>query len=104
MDLNNYAAFPDATIDPGLLWEYDLSRFDYEAMKAIVVQRVVELGFPTDWYAALNLYGKEGMAEIVRGLPWLCDKDMHFVSIFFNIPLTELTCYKRKQLRPQHWP
>ncbi len=71
MDLDRHSEHPDAWLDPGLLWEYDLSRFDYLKMSNIVVQRVVERGMPEDWYAALNLYGKDGMKEAIRALPYL---------------------------------
>ena len=33
-------------INPSLLWEYDMSTFDWQRSKTIVVQRVVELGWP----------------------------------------------------------
>jgi len=63
--------------------EYDLSRFDYQQMRDIVVQRVVERGWHEDWYAALNLYGEGGMKEAIKALPYLNDKDMNFVSVIF---------------------
>ncbi|GAA4459819.1 hypothetical protein GCM10023093_01510 [Nemorincola caseinilytica] len=103
MNLNRYKEHPDARIDPGLLWEYDLTAFDYQKMRQVVVQRVVERGFPDDWYAALDLYGKEGMAEIIRTLPYLNDKDMNFVSVYFDIPLSEMKCYELKRSRQAHW-
>lgn len=48
-------------VNPKLLWEYDLSDFDYQDMRNIVVQRVIERGWPDDFYAILNLYGEEGV-------------------------------------------
>ena len=40
-----------------LLWEYDASNFDWQKSKVIVVQRVVEMGEPEDFFAAFDLYG-----------------------------------------------
>ena len=44
-------------ISSTLLWDYDLSTFDWEKGKLIVVQRIVERGWDNDFYAAIQLYG-----------------------------------------------
>jgi hypothetical protein len=101
--LNKYKEHPDARIDPSLFWEYDLAKFDYQQMKNVVVQRVIERGWPEDWWAILNLYGEDNLRNIIKDMPYLGDDDMKFVSEAFKIPLTEMKCYERKQSRPQHW-
>jgi len=98
-----YKEYPDAKINPSLLWEYDLNKFDFQEMREVVVQRVVERGWPADWYAALNLYGEEGMKAAIKALPYLNDKDMNFVSVVFEIPLSEMKCYEKKRSHPAHW-
>jgi hypothetical protein len=103
MYFDNYKGHINAKINPSLLWEYNLPEFDFQRMRNIVVQRVVEQGWPDDWYAALNLYGIDGMIEAIKELPYLNDKDMHFVSAIFEIPLSELKCYEKKQLQQAHW-
>jgi len=103
MYFDNYKEHTDAKINPSLLWEYDLAKFDFQQMRNVVIQRVVERGWPSDWYAALNLYGEEGMKRAIKALPYLNDKDMNFVSVIFDIPLSELKCYERKLSRPAHW-
>jgi len=101
--LEDYKKHPDAKINPVLLWEYDLSDFDFHQMRNVVVQRVIERGWPRDWWAALNLYGEEGMKEAIRTAPYMNNKDMNFVSAAFDIPLSEMKCYEQKLLRPAHW-
>ena len=103
MYFDKYKEHPDAKINPSLLREYDLSNFDFQLMRNVVVQRVVERGWPADWYATLNMYGENGMKTIIKSLPYLNDKDMHFVSLLFEIPLSEMKCYKKKQSYPGHW-
>lgn len=98
MFFDGYEQHNVTEINPALLWEYDLSNFDYHAMRPIMVQRVVERGWPNDWYAVLNIYGLEGVKEAIRSLPYLNDKDMHFVSVTFDIPLNELKCFEKKQV------
>jgi hypothetical protein len=103
VDFGDYKNHPEAKVNPALLWEYDLSRFDFQQMRNIVVQRVIERGWPADWHATLNLYGEEGVKEAIKVIPYMNAKDMNFVSIAFDIPLSKMKCYKNKQSAPQHW-
>ncbi len=89
-------------INPSLLWEYDISNFDWDKSKIIVAQRVIELGSPNDYYAAFDLYG--GIAEfkeIVKKIPYLNSLDMHFVCVIFDLKKEELRCYKKQ---PSSYP
>ncbi|MGF7078099.1 DUF6922 domain-containing protein [Mucilaginibacter sp. UYCu711] len=103
MYFSNYKNFPNAVINPSLLWEYNIGKVDYTSMRNIVVQRVVERGWPQDWYAMLNLYGIDSVKKAIKELPYLNDKDMNFVSQEFDIPLTALKCYTKKQSVQTHW-
>ncbi len=103
MYFDRYKDHSNATLNPSLLWEYDMSAFDFQKMRNVVVQRVVERGWPDDWYAALNMYGDNGMIEAIKALPYLNDKDMYFVSAIFEIPLPDMKCYEKKQSRQAHW-
>ena len=47
----------EVSISPSLLWEYDLSCFDWWKSRKIVVQRIIERGWLKDFYAAFKLYG-----------------------------------------------
>lgn len=98
-----YRKYAETKINPTLLWEYDLSKFDYSEMRNMVVQRVVERGWPKDWFAILNLYGEEGVKEAIKSLPYLNEKDIQFVSTVFQIPLQQLACFTKKQSRLAHW-
>ncbi len=90
------------SISPSLLWEYDLSEFDWYNMRTVVVQRVIERGWLMDFYAAFNLYGGiEGFREIIKGIPYLSPINMNFVCNMFNLKKEELRCYTRRQLREQ---
>jgi len=103
MYFGDYKQHTEAKINQALLWEYDMSAFDFGQMANIVVQRVVERGWPDDWYAALNLYSVDGMKEIIKALPYLNEKDMYFVSGLFEIPLSQMKCYTKKQSQQLHW-
>lgn len=92
-----------AEVRPSLLWEYDLSNFDWQQMRNEVVQRVLERGRMDDFYAILNLYGEEGVKAALREIPYMNDKDMNFVCIAFDLRKEDLRCYIRKQSMPLHW-
>jgi hypothetical protein len=101
--LEDYKEHPDAKISPTLLWEYDLTNFDFKQMRNVVVQRVIERGWPSDWWALLNLYGEKGVKDAIKVIPYLNDIDMNFVSVAFDIPFSKMKCYEQKQLRQTHW-
>jgi hypothetical protein len=89
-------------ISKSLLWEYDLTNFDWENMKTVVMQRVIERGWMNDFYAAIKLYGGiDNVREIIKGIPVLSAKDMNFVCTIFDLKKEELKCYTRKQSRDQ---
>ena len=83
--------------------EYSLADFNYKAMRKVVVQRVIERGWPNDWYFMLNLYGTRGVKSAIKELPYLNDVDMNFVSHQFGIPFSSMKCYEKKQSAHQHW-
>jgi len=103
MYFDNFKKFPDATLNAQLLWEYNLSDFDYNGMRNVVVQRVIERGWPMDWYFILNKYGIDGVKAAIKDLSYLNDKDMNFVSHQFDIPLTSMKCYEKKRSANLHW-
>lgn len=46
MYFDDYKNFPDATLNPKLLWEFNQTNFDFKEMRNVVVQRIVERGWP----------------------------------------------------------
>ena len=100
---NDYREHKEATVRPSLLWEYDMTDFDWQAMRNIVVQRVVERGYPDDFYAILNLYTPEGVKDAIKECPYLNRKDRNFVCVVFNLKPEELRCSTHRQSVEKHW-
>ncbi|MGY0426392.1 MAG: DUF6922 domain-containing protein [Polaribacter sp.] len=76
----------EVSISKTLLWEYDLTNFDWEAMKIKVVQRVVERGWETDYFAIFKKYGGiENVREIIKQIAFLKEKHINFVCVLFNL-------------------
>lgn len=89
-----------AEISTTLLWEYDLTHFDWQEMSTVVIQRIIERGWMKDFYAAIRLYGGiENVKKIIRNIPVLSEKDMNFVCAAFGLEKKDLKCYTRKLLR-----
>jgi len=103
MPFEDYHDHPDSTVRPSLLWEYDLASFNWQQMRNVVVQRVLERGRMNDFYAILNLYGEDSVKDALRNIPYMNDKDMNFACITFNLKKEELKCFTRKQSITQHW-
>lgn len=97
MFFENYKKHPEAKVRHSLLWEYDLDRFDWQNMRPIVVQRVIERGRLEDFYAILNLYGLKRVKESIKTVPYLNPKDQSFVCTVFGIKKEDLACYKKTQ-------
>jgi hypothetical protein len=103
MFFDNYKQHKNAAIRKTLFWEYDFEKIDWQKMRNLVVQRVIERGRIDDFYAILNLYGLEGVVAEIKRIPYLNAKDQAFVCSVFNINRKELKCCSKKQSRNPHW-
>ena len=103
MYFSNYKKHRHEKLRPSLFWEYDMTNFDYEKMRPVVVQRVIERGLPSDYYAMFGLYGIRRVRNTVKNLPYLNPKDLSFVCALLNLKKENMRCYTRKLLRQQHW-
>jgi len=95
---------PDAKIPSYLLWDMDLTKFDWEKGKDIVVERVIERGRMDDFYTLFQMYGGvEGVREIaktIRHFRW--ERDLYFTRMVFDIKKEDMECYRRQRLREAH--
>ena len=97
---DDYKKYGACSVSPSLLWEYDLSDFDWWKSRKIVVQRILERGWLEDYYTGFNLYGGiEGFREIIKEIPFLSPRDMNFACIVLDLKKEDLKCYTRKLSR-----
>lgn len=94
----------DPQVSPHLLWDVDVSKMtakDWQDMRLLVVQRVIERGSENDFYAIFKLYGgPKGVREIIKQIRSMFDPvDEAFVRTVFNLKKEDLICYERKRLR-----
>ena len=103
MLFDEYKKHKDARLRPSLLWEYEQEGFEWDAMRTVVVQRVVERGLVSDFYFILNRYGLKGVKDAIKDIPYLNAKDRNFVCVTFNLKPEELKCYTHRQSIQKHW-
>ena len=97
----------DPKVFKGLLWDVDTSKMtddDWQDMKLLVVQRVIELGDMNDFYAIFKLYGgPKGVRNIIKQIRSILHPvNEAFVKTVFNLKKEDLICYERKRLREIH--
>jgi hypothetical protein len=71
-------------IPPYLLWEYDLTTFNYEKSYKIVIERVLERGTMEDWKEIVDFYKKEKILETIEWSAQLQERDKKFSKFFLN--------------------
>ena len=91
------------TINPSLLWDYDLNVFNWQESRGEVVKRVIMMGCLTDYFALFDLYGGiEEVAQIAKNeVNELSDIDFDFMCKAFKLKKEETLCYKKRLSRSQ---
>ncbi len=103
MFFENYNFHQKAKVRDTLLWDYNPDQINWQNMRIVVVQRVIERGRMDDFYAMLNLYGLEGVKDAIKKIAYLNAKDLSFVCSVFNLKKKDLKCYTKQQSMIQHW-
>lgn len=102
MIFDDWATHKKETLQKRLFWEYDTTspKWDLWDMRYIVVERVLELGWESDYYAMFQIYGGiDKVREIVKELPYLEPREIAWACVLFDLKKEELRCYTRKQSR-----
>lgn len=91
------------TIDSTLFWDfnYDDKSFDWNKFRATVIQRVIQYGRLSDFYAAFDIYGGiKSVAQIaLNEVEDLSDRDLQFMCNAFNLKKENTKCFIKKQSR-----
>ncbi|OFY50654.1 MAG: hypothetical protein A2X22_04165 [Bacteroidetes bacterium GWF2_49_14] len=93
----------DLPIRKELFWDINAAELDPVKHRRLIIERVFSLGTLDELRVILQFYGKEIIREEIMKVGYLDPKTFSFVVSYLKIPKTKMTCYIRKQLRPQHW-
>lgn len=102
MIFDDWATHKKETLSPTLFWEYDLTspKWNLWDMRNIIVERVLERGLESDYYAMFQTYeGLDKVKEIVKNIPYLDNREISWACVLFDLKKEELKCYTRKQSR-----
>ena len=72
------------TINPALLWEYDLGTFNYVKSYKIVIERILQRGNLNEWREMVQLYTREQILETIERSAQLDRKEKEFSRFFLN--------------------
>ncbi|MFM9950741.1 MAG: DUF6922 domain-containing protein [Saprospiraceae bacterium] len=67
-----------------LLWEYDLTNFDFKKSADIVIERIIERGNMEEWQQMLRFYGIEKVLSVARTSRQLDARNKQFTEIFVH--------------------
>jgi len=90
-------------IRPVLLWDLNLNLISEETNRSIIIERVINLGNPSEWTQLVNYYGIETIKKEIIHAGDLYPKTLAFIETYLNIHKSDLRCYTKKQSNQAHW-
>ncbi len=86
-----------------LFWDTHFDDLDEKKHAIYIIERVLHRGTWEEFRYILNLYGRTKISNTVKNLRYMDKRVMCFCSVYFEIPLNEIRCYKLKQSNNLHW-
>jgi len=86
-----------------LFWDMELSKLHPIKSKRIIIERIVTRGDLPDFKQAIDFYGKSVIIKEITRAGDLDKKTLNWLSLIFEIPLTQFLCYTKRQSNRQHW-
>lgn len=80
-----------------LFWDVKPDTLNTDLHQQLIVERVIQRGSLKDLSLLEQFYNRESIRAVISQLPWLNEKDMAFVHIYFDIPYDDLKCYTKRQ-------
>ena len=84
-------------------WDTDINKLDANHSRRLIIERVFSLGTVAEIRRVIDYYGEPLVVDVLTSLNYLDPKTLHFVALFFSLPLSSFKCYKRKRSKPPHW-
>ena len=99
----NISSYQLNDINPRIFWDLDLSVLDYEKNAPLIIQRVLEYGDLSDWYAIKKHYGLDRIVSISKSLRSLDAVAVTWLCCLSNARMEDFRCYRIAQLNPTPW-
>ena len=99
----NTSSYQLRDINPRIFWDSDLSVLDYEKNAPLIIQRVLEYGDLSDWYAIKKHYGLDRIVSISKNLRSLDAVAVTWLCCLSNARMEDFRCYRIAQSSPTPW-
>ena len=86
-----------------IFWDVDYSKLDFEKSANWVICRVLEYGGIKEWKEVKQFYGIDKIINAATNARSLSRKNVNFIHIMYNVPLTKFKCYNSNLSDPIHW-
>ncbi len=86
-----------------LFWDTDESTLDMEKNARFIIERVLSRGRLSDWFALVQLYGRDRIKKEAMQIRYLDKVTLSFCSTLFNVPKSKFRCYNQPQSIQQLW-
>lgn len=90
-------------LNPVWFWDMDFEALDCDRDKQIIIERVFNNGDIEDVKQIIKFYGEKVIREEIRKAGFLDKKTLNFVSLLFDIPKEEFSCFLKMQSSPEYW-
>lgn len=86
-----------------LFWDMEMEYLDLNQHKELLVNRVLDYGFFSDWKQLNTDLGLEEIGIIAKNLRDLDVRAVTFISLLADIDITQFRCSTIQQSIPRHW-
>lgn len=90
-------------LDKKIFWDTDYDKIDWSKHANAIIVRVLEHGSINDWNEIKRYYGHDKIKEAAINARNLSKKTLHFVSNFYEVPLSEFRCYNSNLFPELYW-
>jgi hypothetical protein len=87
-----------------IFWDVNLDKLDIDEKADFVIARVFERGDVEDIRKCRRYYGDEKIEKVILNVKFLPEHRLNLAAVLINHEITELRCYKLRQLNPELYP
>ena len=86
-----------------LFWDFDYDKLDWRRSYKTIIERVLDKGSMADWEVLLKFYGRDFVIDALKkDITYLSDSTADAVCAYFELNITELRCYAKRQSNQGH--
>ena len=87
-----------------IFWDVNIDKLDIDKKADFVIARVFERGDVDDIRKCRRYYGDEKIEKVILNVRFLPEHRLNLAAVLINHEITELRCYKLRQLNPELYP